>query len=101
VVLLLQVSTNKQTIKQANDRFKTPFDLKEYIAWKSQQQDQVEPNIIPSSQPIEPVYPSSFMHLCDLVAKGVQIAGIKQIPLKINELQAKEACLERRKKPWE
>ena len=45
--------------------------------------------------------PASFAEICDLIAEGKPIPGIKDIPDTILEGQASETQAERRKKPWE
>ncbi|SMR45881.1 unnamed protein product [Zymoseptoria tritici ST99CH_1E4] len=45
--------------------------------------------------------PASFAEICDLIAEGKPIPGIKDIPDTILEGQASEAQAEKRKKPWE
>lgn len=45
--------------------------------------------------------PASFAEICDMIAEGKPIPGIKDIPDTILEGQASAANAERRKKPWE
>jgi hypothetical protein len=45
--------------------------------------------------------PASFAEICDLIAEGKPIPGIKDIPDTILEGQASERQAEARKKPWE
>jgi hypothetical protein len=45
--------------------------------------------------------PASFAEICDLIAEGKPIPGIKDIPDTILEGQASEAQAEKRRKPWE
>lgn len=45
--------------------------------------------------------PASFAEICELIAKGKPIPGIKDIPDTILEGQASESQTEKRKKPWE
>ncbi|KAI9010129.1 hypothetical protein DFJ74DRAFT_685939 [Hyaloraphidium curvatum] len=49
----------------------------------------------------EPKYPASFMELCQMLAEGKPIPGIREIPNKINEGTPSEAKEAPRKKPWE
>lgn len=46
-------------------------------------------------------YSASFAEICDMIAEGKPIPGIKDIPDTILEGQASESQTERRKKPWE
>ncbi|KAK4550682.1 hypothetical protein LTR36_000261 [Oleoguttula mirabilis] len=45
--------------------------------------------------------PASFAEICDMIAEGKPIPGIKDIPETILEGQASESQTSRRKKPWE
>jgi hypothetical protein len=45
--------------------------------------------------------PASFAEICDMIAEGKPIPGIKDIPDTILEGHASETQAERRKKPWE
>ncbi|KAF2216660.1 hypothetical protein CERZMDRAFT_89935 [Cercospora zeae-maydis SCOH1-5] len=45
--------------------------------------------------------PASFAEICDMIAEGKAIPGIKDIPDTILEGQASETQAARRKKPWE
>ena len=45
--------------------------------------------------------PASFAEICDMIAEGKPIPGIKDIPDTILEGQASESQAVRRKKPWE
>lgn len=45
--------------------------------------------------------PASFADICELIAEGKPIPGIKDIPDTILEGQASESQAEKRKKPWE
>jgi hypothetical protein len=45
--------------------------------------------------------PASFAEICDMIAEGKPIPGIKDIPDTILEGQASESQAARRKKPWE
>ncbi|TPX32067.1 hypothetical protein SmJEL517_g04787 [Synchytrium microbalum] len=49
----------------------------------------------------QPKYPRSFAELCEMVARGEPIPGIRQIPNKLNEGTPSQATLAPRKKPWE
>ena len=45
--------------------------------------------------------PASFAEICEMIAEGKPIPGIKDIPDTILEGQASETQRERRRKPWE
>ena len=45
--------------------------------------------------------PASFAEICEMIAEGKPIPGIKEIPDTILEGQASESTSEKRKKPWE
>lgn len=45
--------------------------------------------------------PASFADICEMIAEGKPIPGIKDIPDTILEGQASEAHREKRRKPWE
>jgi len=49
----------------------------------------------------EAAKPASFAEICDLIAEGKPIPGIKDIPDTILEGQQTEAQAAKRKKPWE
>ena len=45
--------------------------------------------------------PASFAEICEMIAEGKPIPGIKEIPDTILEGQASEKVAQSRKKPWE
>lgn len=45
--------------------------------------------------------PASFAEICEMIAEGKPIPGIKEIPDTILEGQASEKVAEKRRKPWE
>lgn len=45
--------------------------------------------------------PASFAEICDMIAEGKPIPGIKEIPDTVLEGQASESITQKRKKPWE
>jgi hypothetical protein len=49
----------------------------------------------------EPPKPATFAEICDMIAEGKPIPGIKDIPDTVLEGQASESQASRRKKPWE
>ncbi|KAI9105739.1 hypothetical protein DFS34DRAFT_26476 [Phlyctochytrium arcticum] len=54
-----------------------------------------------SSSETQPRYPSSFQELCEMVARGEEVPGIKEIPDKLNEQKPSESKMAPKKKPWE
>lgn len=46
-------------------------------------------------------YSASFAEICEMIAEGKPIPGIKDIPDTVLEGQASESQTQRRKKPWE
>ncbi|WPH04255.1 Hypothetical protein R9X50_00714400 [Acrodontium crateriforme] len=55
----------------------------------------------PSSGISEAPKPASFAEICDMIANGTPIPGIKDIPTTILEGQSSESQTNTRKKPWE
>ena len=45
--------------------------------------------------------PASFAEICDMIAEGKPIPGIKEIPDTVLEGQASQSQVQKRKKPWE
>jgi len=45
--------------------------------------------------------PATFAEICEMIAQGKPIPGIKEIPDTILEGQGTHASATRRKKPWE
>ncbi|KAJ3187841.1 hypothetical protein HDU85_006234 [Gaertneriomyces sp. JEL0708] len=102
-------------------KFEKPIDLDGFLSWRRAQPggsngSQAEPSATTSvstvaredhtatveqPKPSEPQYPRSFQELCEMVAKGEEIPGIKTIPNKINEESPSQSVLRPRKKPWE
>jgi len=46
-------------------------------------------------------HPATFAEICDMIASGKEIPGIKQIPDVVLEGQGTRASADKRKKPWE
>ncbi|KAJ3148584.1 hypothetical protein HDU89_004682 [Geranomyces variabilis] len=46
-------------------------------------------------------YPRSFQEICEMVARGDEVPGIRQIPDKLNDAPPSTSALGPRKKPWE
>ncbi|KAG0243113.1 hypothetical protein BGW41_002975 [Actinomortierella wolfii] len=93
-------------------RFVEAFDLNEYKAWKSSRQapSGQDSTVAPTSAPsqstatpssAEPTYPKSFQEICELIASGKPIPGIRQIPNNLAEGTPSEAKMAPRRKPWE
>ncbi|KAF9929571.1 hypothetical protein FBU30_001466 [Linnemannia zychae] len=49
----------------------------------------------------DPTYPKSFQEICELIASGKPIPGIRQIPNNLAEGTPSEAKLAPKPKPWE
>ncbi|KAG0019980.1 hypothetical protein BGZ80_004963 [Entomortierella chlamydospora] len=106
-------------------RFVQPFDYNQYKAWlakksttstsvgsaepASESQSSVtateEPqsslNPDTSTPAADPSYPKSFQEICDLIAAGKPIPGIRQIPNNLADGTPSEAKLAPKLKPWE
>ncbi|KAG9073087.1 hypothetical protein KI688_000874 [Linnemannia hyalina] len=104
-------------------RFVQSFDYNQYQAWRqlkaatSINQDESQGSSAPSSTPIvdetiaeesqssstaaDPTYPKSFQEICELIASGKPIPGIRQIPNNLAEGTPSEAKLAPKLKPWE
>ncbi|KAG0260228.1 hypothetical protein BG011_002059 [Mortierella polycephala] len=59
----------------------------------------VEDTSVASSS--DPAYPKSFQEICELIASGKPIPGIRQIPNNLAEGTPSEAKLAPKPKPWE
>ncbi|KAF9206830.1 hypothetical protein BGZ49_001722 [Haplosporangium sp. Z 27] len=107
-------------------RFVQPFDYSQYRSWRSQNsvtsgslgstdKPEVQSTVIAkeeeslpsisdatSSTPAaDPSYPKSFQEICELIAAGKPIPGIRQIPNNLAEGTPSEAKLTPKLKPWE
>ncbi|KAF9584315.1 hypothetical protein BGW38_006889 [Lunasporangiospora selenospora] len=49
----------------------------------------------------EPSYPASFQEICELIASGKPIPGIRQIPNELAEGTPSLSAMNPRPKPWE
>lgn len=99
-----------------------PVDFDGYKQWVETQRGIGPPNGIPAGPSNLPAAPSnvasdnggggvggmndapkpaSFAEICEMIAEGKPIPGIKEIPDTILEGQASEKVVETRKKPWE
>ncbi|KAK4632137.1 hypothetical protein CLAFUW4_02666 [Fulvia fulva] len=95
----------------------TSVDFDGYKRWVEQQNHEGETNgaedgwsILDSEPPAQAdssggmadaPKPASFADICDMIAEGKPIPGIKDIPDTILEGQASESKSDERKKPWE
>lgn len=94
----------------------TPVDFDGYKQWVETQRGSGLPNDIslssstiqatPTSESSgggmsEAPKPASFAEICEMIAEGKPIPGIKEIPDTILEGQASEQLTQSRKKPWE
>ncbi|KAJ3296745.1 hypothetical protein HK104_001255 [Borealophlyctis nickersoniae] len=97
-------------------KFVKPFDYSLFLAWKASQpseptQTTPQPSSSDSTPPpaadtatstsSEPPYPRSFHELCEMVARGEPIPGIRKIPDKLSEEKPSTSVMAPRKKPWE
>ncbi|KAJ3023245.1 hypothetical protein HKX48_003849 [Thoreauomyces humboldtii] len=100
-------------------RFVQPIDRNGYLAWIKKQtavpsaislptedgsartstEEESEPGSGPGDDAAQ--YPRSFQEICEMVAKGELVPGIKQIPDTLNEQAPSASALNPRKKPWE
>ncbi|OBZ89067.1 hypothetical protein A0J61_02880 [Choanephora cucurbitarum] len=82
----------EQLIKKAKLFYYTrcidAFDIQQYEQWKQQSKD---------DKPVR----FTFQELVDMIEKGIEIPGIKQIPNVLNEGTPSEAKMTARPKPWE
>ncbi|KAG0290413.1 hypothetical protein BGZ96_006113 [Linnemannia gamsii] len=107
-------------------RFVQNFDYNQYQAWRqlraatstSTVQDEQQESSAPSTTAVvdepaaeetqsssasaaDPTYPKSFQEICELIASGKPIPGIRQIPDNLAEGTPSEAKLAPKLKPWE
>ncbi|KAF9352916.1 hypothetical protein BGX26_009308 [Mortierella sp. AD094] len=106
-------------------RFVQPFDYSQYKAWlvkksttsgnvgsaeavsepqssvtmTEESQSSLNPDT--SAPSADPSYPKSFQEICELIAAGKPIPGIRQIPNNLAEGTPSEAKLAPKLKPWE
>jgi hypothetical protein len=81
-------------------KYVEPIDIVEYQNWKTgaltthnhPQEEQQEDG---------PRYPKSFFELCDMLAKGIPVPGIKQIPDQLAQGEQSQPELQPRPKPWQ
>ncbi|KAI8806090.1 hypothetical protein BJ742DRAFT_774587 [Cladochytrium replicatum] len=107
------------------NKFVEPFDFEMYLEWKAggsitdQKKEIAERAVSEETKTetttttdktggesadtatAEPSFPLSFAKICEMVARGEPIPGIKQIPDKINEEAPSASTLKPRRKPWE
>lgn len=89
----------------------TPVDFDGYKQWVEQRQANSGANAPSAPAPtaqdagsgglVDAPKPASFAEICDMIAEGKPIPGIKDIPDTILEGQASESQASTRKKPWE
>ncbi|KAI7823323.1 hypothetical protein BC939DRAFT_451709 [Gamsiella multidivaricata] len=106
-------------------RFVQSFDYNQYKAWRAQKSTNAgassEESKMASSESdttsmavesqssdpasaatsADPTYPKSFQEICELIAAGKPIPGIRQIPNNLAEGTPSEAKLAPKPKPWE
>jgi hypothetical protein len=49
----------------------------------------------------QPQYPLSFQEICELIASGKPVPGIRQIPNRLNDQEPSKSTMKPRPKPWE
>jgi hypothetical protein len=100
----------------------TPVDFDGYKQWVETQRRTAPPNGISASPTVPDAVqasasgdssantggglndapkPASFAEICEMIAEGKPIPGIKEIPNTILEGQASDKVAQSRKKPWE
>ncbi|KAF9335742.1 hypothetical protein BG006_010723 [Podila minutissima] len=100
-------------------RFVRNFDYQQYLAWRAAggsgsaqetheiQDEQQTTEAAPvqeaesSSSDANPSYPKSFQEICELIASGKPIPGIRQIPNNLAEGTPSAPKLAPKPKPWE
>ncbi|OJJ44849.1 hypothetical protein ASPZODRAFT_99785 [Penicilliopsis zonata CBS 506.65] len=93
------------------ERLSQPLNFVAYKEWLKERQMGETPEIPPlgeTSQSAEtadseqqPVYPSSFSHIVDLITSGQPIPGIQQIPDTVLTGHTSSSSTPKRRKPWE
>ncbi|KAG2201888.1 hypothetical protein INT46_006698 [Mucor plumbeus] len=75
------------------------FNVDAYKSWKNENQEPVneQESAIEDDKP--PRF--TFQELVDMIEKGIEIPGIKQIPNVLNEGTPSKAKMAARPKPWE
>jgi len=80
--------------------------LRQQLASTSMQ-DQTTTDVVDVSDKHDPSpmdgapHPATFAEICEMIASGKEIPGIKQIPDVVLEGQGTQASATKRKKPWE
>ncbi|KAF9404627.1 hypothetical protein BGZ94_004041 [Podila epigama] len=96
-------------------RFIHQFNYQQYLAWRTAggssatrektEETQAEPPSISEceapSDSNNPSYPKSFQEICELIASGKPIPGIRQIPNNLAEGTPSAPKLAPKPKPWE
>ncbi|KAI9598972.1 hypothetical protein BDF19DRAFT_429696, partial [Syncephalis fuscata] len=98
------------------NRFITEFDYDVYRQWKQSTGNQavLDKNTVDapdeqidttvSNEQVDsdaPTYPHSFQAICELIAAGQPVPGIRMIPNQLNEQPPSQSNLAPRRKPWE
>ncbi|KAI8054685.1 hypothetical protein BDF22DRAFT_742626 [Syncephalis plumigaleata] len=97
------------------NKFIEAFDYDTYYQWKQTRNEPQEdtdkmdkkeeqatssPETTDSSAQ-EPAYPNSFQAICELIAAGKPVPGIRYIPDRLNEEPPSQSSMTPRPKPWE
>ncbi|KAI8641201.1 hypothetical protein BD408DRAFT_418556 [Parasitella parasitica] len=77
----------------------TSFDADAYKSWKDENQEPANKQESAADNDKPPRF--SFQELVDMIEKGIEIPGIKQIPNILNEGAPSKAKMMARPKPWE
>ncbi|KAG2236142.1 hypothetical protein BDF21DRAFT_376718 [Thamnidium elegans] len=82
-------------------KFICSFNPDAYKSWKTENQEPVDNEGKVTENDLEKPPRFTFQELVDMIEKGIEIPGIKQIPNVINEGTPSEAKMTARPKPWE
>ncbi|KAI9483331.1 MAG: hypothetical protein EXX96DRAFT_594155 [Benjaminiella poitrasii] len=81
-------------------KFIESFDIEEYRAWKKETQQPTSEEKDATAEKEKPPR-FTFQEIVDMIEKGIEIPGIKQIPNVLNEGIPSESKMPARPKPWE
>ncbi|CEP14078.1 hypothetical protein [Parasitella parasitica] len=90
------IESGSSTLKEVVD---TSFDLDAYKSWKDENQEPANEQQKAADDEKPPRF--SFQELVDMIEKGIEIPGIKQIPNILHEGTPSKAQMRARPKPWE
>ncbi|ORE13446.1 hypothetical protein CU097_008778 [Rhizopus azygosporus] len=78
-------------------KFFTPIQYDEYMKWKDENKKGLNLNTENTDKPIR----FTFQEIVDMIEKGIEIPGIKQIPNTLNDGTPSQPQMKARPKPWE